>query len=314
MFNIIGRRRFYFLFSALILVPGTVALLVWGLRLGIDFTGGSLLEVQLGRDAAPAEVRAVVQRQGYDDASVVTTADISGRVAYLIRLKAIDTPQKNQLTTALGQEFGSVQEDRFESIGPLIGAETAVKAIQAVALASALILAYLWWAFRQVPKPWRYGFCAVLALVHDALLVVGLWAIFGRVFGLEVDSLFVTAMLTVVGFSVNDTIVVFDRIRENVSRFPGEPFERVVNFSLNQTLDRSLITGLSTMFTLTALLFLGGATLRNFALTLLIGLISGTYSSIFNASCLLVTWENGDFGRLWRRVIGRGAEPVAVPA
>ncbi len=313
MFNIIGRRKWYFLFSTLIILPGTLALLVWGLRLGIDFTGGSLLELRTEREVAPADLREALARQGYD-ASVVTTTDTAGRVSYIVRTRGLDTTEKNQLVASLGQTAGTLTEDRFESVGPVVGRETARGAILAVLGASVMILLYLWYAFRQVPKPWRYGACAVFALVHDAVLVLGLWAIFGQLFGLEVDALFVSAILTVVGFSVHDTIVVFDRVRENVGRFPGESFERVVNFSINQTLDRSLITGLTAMFTLTALLFLGGGTIRNFVLVLLVGMISGTYSSIFNASCLLVVWENGELGNLWRRLTGRGAslQPAAA--
>jgi preprotein translocase subunit SecF len=313
MFNIIGRRNWYFLFSALIIIPGTLALVLWGLRLGIDFTGGSLLEVRLSSDVPPGDVRTHFTNQGLD-ASVVTSQDPQGRVSYIIRAPEIDTPRKNQLVTELGTAFGSATEERFESVGPIIGAETTRKAFLAVAAASAMILMYLWWAFRQVPKPWRYGTCAVVALLHDALLVLGLWSIFGRLFALEVDTLFVSAILTVDGFSVHDTIVVFDRVRENVSRFPGETFERVVNFSINQTLDRSLITGLTALFTLTALLFLGGATIRNFVLVLLVGIVSGTYSSIFNASCLLVTWENGELARVVRRLTGRGVRLAPAAA
>jgi preprotein translocase subunit SecF len=313
VFNIIGRRNLYFLLSGLLILPGVVALAVWGLRLGIDFTGGSLLELRLAQEAAPAQVREAFASRGLPDASVVTSRDASGATSYLVRTPAIDTPKKNEVLEELRNRFGSVTEDRFESVGPVVGAETARKAILAVAAASGFILLYLSFAFRQVPKPWRYGACAVLALLHDVLVVLGLWAIFGRLFGLEVDVLFVTAVLTIVGFSVHDTIVVFDRIRENVARFPAEPFERVVNFSVNQTLDRSLNTTLTVLFTLTALLLLGGATIRNFVLALLIGIISGTYSSIFNASCLLVVWENGELGRLWRRLTGR-SKPASLPA
>jgi preprotein translocase subunit SecF len=309
MFNIIGRRGWYFAFSALIILPGTLALLLWGLRLGIDFTGGSLLEVSFARPVETQALRDAVARQGLD-ASIVTTQDPSGRSSFIIRTKEIDTAQKNALLGALSGDFGAATEDRFESVGPIIGRETARGAALAVAGASTTILLYLWWAFRTVPKPWRYGACAVFALLHDALLVLGLWAILGRLFALEVDTLFVSAILTVVGFSVHDTIVVFDRVRENVSRFPGESFERVVNFSLTQTLDRSLITGLTALFTLAALLFLGGPTIRNFVLVLLVGIVSGTYSSIFNASCLLVAWENGELGRLFSWLPRRAARPV----
>lgn len=314
MFNIISRRNWFFLFSTLIILPGTFALLIWGLRLGIDFTGGSMLEVRLGREVAPVEVREVLMQQGFPEASVVTTRDVAGRESYLIRTRAIGTTEKGQIVEVLRSAYGSVTEDRFESVGPVVGGETTQKAFLSVALASLMILAYLSYAFRQVPKPWRYGACAVFALLHDALLVLGLWAIFGRFFGLEVDALFVTAVLTVVGFSVHDTIVVFDRIRENVSRFPGESFERVVNFSVNQTLDRSINTSVTTLFTLTALLLMGGPTIRNFVLVLVIGIASGTYSSIFNASCLLVSWENGDFSRWWGRLTGRRQQQIEVQA
>jgi preprotein translocase subunit SecF len=256
-----------------------------------------------------------VAEAGLPEASVVTSVDAAGNTSYIIRTRALDTPTKNQALEQLRTRFGAVREDRFESVGPVVGAETARKAVFAVAAASAMILVYLSFAFRQVPNPWRYGACAVIALLHDVLLVLGLWAIFGRFFGLEVDALFVTAILTVVGFSVHDTIVVFDRARENVTRFPGEPFERIVNFSVNQTLDRSLNNTFPAIFTLTALLLLGGATIRNFVLVLLVGMVTGTYSSIFNASCLLVVWENGELGRLWRRLTGRGrAAPLPAAA
>jgi len=306
VFDIIGRRNYYFAFSGLLIVLGVIALLVWHLRLGVDFTGGSVLEVRLAQNPAAAQVRDVVVEAGQPDASVVTSTDPSGQTSYIIRTRALDTAQKNDLVSKLQARFGTVTENRFESVGPAVSAETTRSAVIAVGVASLAILAYLSFAFRQVPKPWRYGVCAVAALLHDVLVVLGLWAILGHLFGLEVDSLFVTAVLTVIGFSVHDTIVVFDRIRENVRRFPGESFERVANFSVNQTLDRSINTSLAVVFTLTSLLLLGGTTIRTFVLALLIGIISGTYSSIFNATCLLVVWENGEIGGLWRRLTRRG--------
>jgi preprotein translocase subunit SecF len=314
VFDIIGRRHLYFLFSALLIVPGVLALLVWHLRLGVDFTGGSLLEVRLAQNPPPAQVREVAVESGQPDASVVTSTDPAGGTSYIIRTRAMETPEKNALLGKLQERFGTATEDRFESVGPAVSAETTQRAVLAVAVASLAILAYLSFAFRQVPKPWRYGVCAVVALLHDVLVVLGLWAILGHLFGLEVDALFVTAVLTVIGYSVHDTIVVFDRIRENVRRFPGEPFERIANFSVNQTLDRSINTSLAVLFTLTSLLLLGGATIRGFVLALLIGITSGTYSSIFNATCLLVVWENGDVGRLLRRLTGRGGRFPAPAA
>lgn len=302
MFNIIGRRGLFFTLSGALIVPGLLALLLWGLNLGIDFTGGSMMEVRLGKEPAPADLRAVLVGAGYADASVVTTGEGSTR-AYLLRTRTIDSVAKSELLKLVGEKFGPLTEDRFESVGPVIGNETSVNAILSVTGASVLILVYLSYAFRQVPNPWRYGACAVIALLHDTVLVTGLWSILGKLAGFEVDALFVTALLTVVGFSVHDTIVVFDRIRENVGKFPGEAFDRVVNFSVNQTLDRSVNTSLTVVLTLTALLLIGGATIRGFVLVLLVGIVAGTYSSIFNASCLLVSWETGELGRLWRQLI-----------
>lgn len=220
--------------------------------------------------------------------------------------------EQQAMTTALSKAFGpSGTVDKAANFNPAaiqlnttggtVPGEVTTRSILAVLLASVGILLYLSYAFRRVKRPFRYGFCAIIAMLHDVLVVVGVFAILGKLFGVEIDALFVTALLTVVGFSVHDTIVVFDRIRENQIRNPGEKFETLVNHSLIQTLARSLTTSLTVIFTLTALYLFGGTSIRNFVLALLIGIISGTYSSIFNASMLLVVWENGELGGKGKR-------------
>ena len=219
--------------------------------------------------------------------------------------------ERQDIEAGLRQRLGGVEVLGFDSVSPIVAAEIVQKSLLAVLAACIGILAYLSWAFRKVKNPWRYGVCAVLALVHDALLVLGVFSILGRIFGIELDALFITAVLTVIGFSVHDTIVVFDRIRENLQRYPGDSFETVVNHSLTQTLGRSLNTSITVLLTLVTLLLFGGVTIRTFVLALLVGIVAGTYSSIFNASMLLVIWENGELGRLF----GRGPKaPKAVAA
>ena len=303
MFDFMGRRNWFFLLSAVIIGAGLIVLAVFGLRLGIDFTGGSMLEVRLSERAQPAEIKTVYAAAGFPEARVQTTGDAT----FIVRTRDMASSEKEAIKGALGERFGEVTELRFEVVGPVVGGELTSKAVIAVAAACVMILLYLWWAFRQVSQSYRYGTCAIIALAHDVLVVLGVWAILGRVLGFELDALFVTAILTVVGYSVHDTIVVFDRIRENFGRFPGESFERVVNFSVNQTLDRSLNTSLTVVFTLAALLLLGGVTIREFVLVLLIGTATGTYSSVFTASTTLVVWENGQLARLFRRLTFRPA-------
>ena len=303
--DIVGKRYWFFLFSALIIVPGLISLLVPpGLRLGVDFTGGTLWELQFQNATQPAAVKRVLASFGHD--AVVQT---TGQTSILIRTKEIraDSPEKADVERALREDLGALRELRFESVGPTVGGEVSNRAIIAIALASVGILLYIWYAFRRVPGAFRYGVCAIVALLHDAFVVLGVFSILGRVLAVEVDSMFVTAVLTVIGFSVHDTIVVFDRIRENMIRHAGESFESVVNHSILQTLGRSLSTSLTVVFTLAALVLFGGVTTRVFALTLLIGIASGTYSSIFNASQLLVVWENGELGRLFGRRRPAGA-------
>ena len=316
MLDLVQRRRLWYTLSLLIIIPGLVALIVWHLRLGIDFTGGTEWELQFPRtDLQSLDVRQVLLDQGQQDPQVqiATGSDPSTQTA-LIHLKQLEegSPTKIQLQTALKNRFGDFKELRLDTVGPTVGASVSRNSVVSVLAASVGILLYLAWAFRKVRRPFLYGSCAIVAMLHDVLVVLGVFAILGKVLGTEIDSLFVTALLTVIGFSVHDTIVVFDRIRENQIRRPAMPFDDVVNYSLSQTIVRSINTSLTVVFTLLALYLFGGATVREFVLALLIGVVSGTYSSIFNASQLLVSWEHGEIQRLafWRR--GRGTPRAAA--
>ncbi|MHB1005082.1 MAG: protein translocase subunit SecF [Chloroflexota bacterium] len=302
MIDFVGKRYWYFLLSLLIIIPGVISLLMPpGLKLSVDFTGGTLWEMRFQQEVSPSAVRLVLSDNNLPD-SVVQT---SGDKMVMVRAKDIESQTeadtRAKIDAALRAKFGNFETVRFESVGPALSGEITNKAFQAVAMAAAGILIYISFAFRRIPRSFRYGTCAIIALLHDALVVLGIFSILGKVANVEIDSLFVTAVLTVIGFSVHDTIVVFDRIRENITRHAGEPFEAIVNHSILQTLTRSLNTSLTAMFVLAALVLFGGVTTRIFALALLIGVVTGTYSSIFNASQLLVVWENGEFGRLFRR-------------
>jgi len=298
MWDIVGKRYLWFGISLLIIVPGILALIAFGFPLAIDFTGGSLLDLQFNTQAPPpAEVKAIYDQFGYTDAQVQSTQGNGVQ----IRTQSMDDTKKEAIEVVLKQKFGDFIELSFGNVSPTIGAEVVVRAAQTVLVAALGIMLYLWFAFRQVPHAFRYGVAAVIAMLHDVLVTIGAAAIFGKVFGWQVDSLYLTALLTVIGFSVHDTIVVFDRVRENLVRMRGEPFDRVVNFSIIQTLNRSINTQLTVTFTLIALILFGGVTIRHFVTIMLIGLLSGTYSSIFNASQILVVWEYKEWRNWFRR-------------
>jgi preprotein translocase subunit SecF len=249
-------------------------------------------------------VTAILAQNGFDDSLVQTSsanAQTSIPDTILIRTKEMQPADKTRIEDALKSRYGAFIELNFQSVGPAIGAEVARAAAIAVAMAALGMLLYIWFAFRQVPNAFRYGTAAVLAMLHDVLVVLGLESILGYVFGWQVDSLFLTALLTVIGFSVHDTIVVFDRIRENMIRHRGEDFELIVNHSIIQTLDRSINTQLTVMFTLLAMVLFGGVTIRHFVTILLLGVFSGSYSSIFNAASILVVWENREWRTWFRR-------------
>ena len=226
--------------------------------------------------------------------NLFTTAQTADNITYTFKSHQITNEDKEKLKTELSQKYGKIEEKSFETVGPVIGKELTQKAFLAVIVASLAIVAYIAWSFRHVPKgysAWKFGASAVVALLHDVLLVVGLFSLLGHFYHVEIDSLFITAMLTVIGFSVHDTIVVFDRIRENLNKFPNLPFEDLADFSLSETLVRSLNTSLTVIITLVALLLFGGESIRWFVVALLVGIVSGTYSSIFNATPILVLWE-----------------------
>lgn len=311
MLNIVEKRYWYFALSLLVIIPGLVAIgITWvetgqPFRLAIDFTGGTLLELKFAKPQTfqTDEIVKIFGQFGLSANDVHVQP--SGNDTLLIRTKTLENETKVQVGELLRARYGDFIEQRAESVGPAVGAEVAQRAAVAVLLATVAILLYITWAFRHVPQPFRYGVCAIIALVHDTLIVTGVVAIFGLMFGWEMDALFLTALLTVIGFSVHDTIVVFDRIRENLSRIRGLPFEEVVNHSILQTLDRSINTVLTTLFVLSALILFGGITIRQFALTLFIGIFSGMYSSIFNAAPLLVVWENNEIGKFFQRLRGK---------
>ncbi|MEX0621913.1 MAG: protein translocase subunit SecF [Candidatus Woykebacteria bacterium] len=290
MTDIMSKKKWYFIFSGAVLVPGIIALVLWGLNLGVDFTGGSLVELSFEKEVDRTFLTSAIEKKNIDVTSVAAT----GMNSYIIRTKPLNDEQRNTLVKAAKSEFGSAKELSHETIGPTIGAELLRKAFIALVVAAVAIVLYIALAFRSVPKPasaWRFGISAIVALLHDTLIVVGVFAILGHFLAVEVDAFFVTALLTIIGFSVHDTIVVFDRVRENLNNNVGTNFADTVNHSIMQTLARSLNTSITVVFVLLAVLLFGGASLRWFIVALLIGIISGTYSSIFNAAPLLVAWQ-----------------------
>jgi len=314
MYNIIKRRYWYFALSGLVIVPGLVAMVIstmqFGtpLRLGIDFTGGTIQELRFDQPIQPGPVREVFVRLGYTDTVVQTSGDNQTAV---IRSKFLDDQAKVQVQSQLRTDIGPFTERSFDAVGPSIGGEVTQAASTAVIAAAIALLVFIWFAFRKVPNPFRYGVCAIIAMIHDLLVVTGLFSLFGLLFGWEADSLFLTAVLTVIGFSVQDTIVVFDRIRENTPKRRGETYLTIVNRSLLETIVRSLSIQLTAVFVLASILMFGGATIMQFVTVLLIGMLSGTYSSLFNAVPLLVVWEQGEVGAFLRRLFRRPAQASA---
>ena len=309
MYEIVERRRIWYLITAILVLP-SILFMAWSLivhgtimPLGIDFTGGTLWEMRFQQPVAPADIREVFVEAEFPEVLAFTVEDDK---TIQVKFKDISTDEKDVLTAQIQERFGEFEERSYRSIGPAVGSEVSQAALLAVVVASAGILLYIAWAFRQVPHPFRYGACAVAALVHDVLVSISFVGIMYFVAGWEADALFLTAMLTVIGFSVNDTIVIFDRVRENLKRHRGESLASVANRSILETLPRSLATQVTVIFVLVSILIFGGASLRQFMAVMLVGMVSGAYSTIFFATPLVVAWDE----RSW---LGkRRREPAAV--
>jgi len=304
--NIIKYTKYYLIISLLVLVPGIVSLVINGLNLAVDFTGGSIFRYKFPSQIKNKDETQNTIREVFSSKDIIVENLTFEENSVVIRTKPTETYQNTDLNKEMEGNFEGITQLSYETVGPSVGKETAKNSFIAVALASVGILFYIAFAFRNVPKPYssfRFGVCAVIAMLHDAFVVLGIFSILGFLLKVEIDALFITAMLTVLGFSVHDTIVVFDRIRENLQKLPKNwRFSEIVNYSLVETLNRSLATSLTVIITLTSLLILGGETIKYFVLALLIGIVSGTYSSIFNASPLLVLWEQYNIKRSGKNV------------
>lgn len=293
MFKLIQKRRLWLILSAIFIIPGIIAILTGGLKLGIDFTGGSLIRVNF-HDARPT-TQSVQESISSLELGSIRTQPL-GDTEMTIRLKEIDNPTLQSVLDVLNENFGTVEEQSFESIGPTIGKELRQRAFVAVGLVLFFIILYISLAFRKIAggavKSWVYGLGALVALSHDIVIVVGFFAILGKFLYVEIDTLFITALLAILGFSVHDTIVVYDRVRERIKISYQKSFEDIVNESVNQTLIRSINTSLTTLLVLFALYLFGGQSIQYFILALMVGIVAGTYSSIFVASPFLVVWNN----------------------
>ncbi len=295
MFDIIGKRFWFFLISGGVILISIISLVTFGLKSGIEFSSGSMMTVSFEQEVDQGSLKQEVANLGYTNAIIQELG--TGEGNFLIRTRELTGEDKTVLQDSLAAKYGHLTEAEFYSVSPMIAEETAQNAAIAVAVAALGILLYVTWAFHRMPKPFHYGTCAIIALVHDAVVALGVFSILGGILDWEINLMFITGVLAVIGYSVNNTVVVFDRIRENLRMGVSPDFEVVVNNSLVETLGRSLNTSLTTLFVVLALLFFVGATIQNFAVVLLVGVIAGTFSSICIAPPLLVVWEKGEWGR-----------------
>lgn len=305
MIDFVGKKHWFFLFSAVALTIAIISLAVFRLQPGIDFTGGTSMTLQFTPQVEQSRLREELVNLEHPEAVIQRSGD-----DFFIRLKEISTEERENLTEGLETSLEStITALDYSTVSPSIATETARNAGIAVVIASVAMLFYIAWAFRRMPNPFRWGTCAIVALIHNVLIVAGLFAILGKAIGVEVDALFITGLLTIVGYSINNTVVVFDRIRENISKVVSPDFAVTVNISLVETLVRSLNTSLTTLCVILALLLFGGATIHYFILVLFVGLIAGTYTSMCIAGPLLVVWEKGEWRQLlqWYRFSKRPA-------
>lgn len=290
MIDIVNKRNWFFLISLLLIVPGIISMIFFGFRLGIDFSSGTLMTLHFNRPVEQSDLRQQMSQLGYGDASIQKTSQGD----FLVRTREIDSEQKQKILDGLNKGLNTeVTVLDFNSVSPVVAGEVARNAVIAVALASVFMILYIAFAFRHMPSPFKWGFSAVIALLHDVLIVLGIFSILGWLAGFQVDSMFITAMLTIVGYSINNTCVVYDRIRENVRKGISKDFALTVNASILETMARCINTSLTVILVCLAIYLFGGVTIQQFILALLVGVIVGIYDSIFVAGPLLVLWERG---------------------
>lgn len=290
MFNTLKYYKLWFIISSLISAFGIISLALFGLKLGIDFTGGSMIEIKFKQNFEQKKVKEALSNLGLEGYQLQATKNFG----LIIKTRPLEKSGYDSLAESIKSKAGDFEEIQFESIGPVVGKELKAKAVYQLVFVSLGILFYIGYAFRKVAKPassWKFGLAAIIALFHDLLFVLGVFSLLGKFKGVEVDSMFVTAVLTVLGFSVHDTIVVFDRIRENLKVYAGRGIEFIISHSIAQTIVRSLNTSLTVLFVLLALLLFGGETIKYFIFALFIGIVVGTYSSIFIASPMLMLMQ-----------------------
>lgn len=305
MIDIVGKKQWFFLTSWILVTIGIVSLIVsqvrlgTPLRLGADFVGGTSLVLHFDPAVEQSRLREEIAKLGYDKVTIQN----AGEGSFIIHMKELSSEEAHTIADQLGTALDSrVEVGDYYLVSATVGTRTVRSAIIAVVIASIAMLLYIVWAFRRMPRPFRWGTCAVIALVHDIFITVSIFSILGLVAGVEIDVLFITGLLTVLGYSINNIVVIFDRIRENMARGISTDFATTVNSSIVETLTRCLNTSLTTLFVILALLLFGGATIHYFVLVLFIGIIVGTYDSICFSSQFLVVWEKQEWGSLLPRI------------